>query len=101
MERDPLYAYEGLKDPAKKAELVEDHFTAPVHQVPSNLHFDKDLEDKIKPFDPRVQKLIRTYPEVCNEVPPPASFDKLVQMDLKLKPEFFGSQDTSEALLGS
>ena len=41
-------------------------------------------------MDPRVQKLIRTYLEVFGELPPPASCDKLVQMDLKLKPEFVG-----------
>ena len=48
------------------------------------------MEDKIKLLDPRVQKLIRTYLEVFGELPPPASCDKLVQMDLKLKPEFVG-----------
>ena len=37
-----------------------------------------------------MQKLIRTYLEVFGELPPPASCDKLVQMDLKLKPEFVG-----------
>ena len=51
---------------------------------------DEDLEDKIKLLDPQVQKLIRTYLEVFGELPPPASYDKLVQMDLKLKPEFAG-----------
>ena len=51
---------------------------------------DEDMEDKIKVLDPRVQKLIRTYLEVFGELPPPASCDKLVQMDLKLKPEFVG-----------
>ena len=48
------------------------------------------MEDKIKLLDPRVQKVIRTYVEVFGELPPPASCDKLVQMDLKLKPEFVG-----------
>ena len=48
------------------------------------------MEDKIKLLDPRVQKLIRTYLEVVGELPPPASCAKLVQMDLKLKPEFVG-----------
>ena len=48
------------------------------------------MEDKIKVLDPRVQKLIRTYPEVFGELPPLASCDKLVQMNLKLKPEFVG-----------
>ena len=37
-----------------------------------------------------MQKLIRTYLEVFGELPPPASCDKPVQMDLKLKPEFVG-----------
>ena len=34
--------------------------------------------------------MIRTYLEVFRELPPPASCDKLVQMDLKLKFEFMG-----------
>ena len=53
---------------------------------------DEDMEDKIKPLDPRVQNLIRTHLEVFGELPPPASCDKLVQMDLKLKPEFVGQK---------
>ena len=44
----------------------------------------------MKLLDPRVQKLIRTDLEVFGELPPPASCDKPVQMDLKLKPEFVG-----------
>ena len=54
------------------------------------MHSDEDLEDKIKVLHPRVQKLIRTYLEVFAELPPPSSYDKLVQMDLKLKPKFGG-----------
>ena len=69
---------------------VEDHLPASIHQGASNLHSDEDMEDKIKLLDPRVQKLIRTYLEVSGELPPSASCDKLVQMDLKLKPEFVG-----------
>ena len=61
-----------------------------ITQGASNLHSDEDMEDKIKVLDPRVQKLIRTYLEVFGELPPPASCDKLVQMDLKLKPGFVG-----------
>ena len=61
-----------------------------ITQGARNLHSDEDMEDKIKVFDPRVQKLMRTYLEVFGELPPPASCDKLVQMDLKLKPEFVG-----------
>ena len=92
MEPDLQYAYHRLKDPARDAEPVEDHLPASMHQGPSNLHSDEDLEDKIKPLNPRVQKLIRTYPEVFGEVPPPASCDKLVEMDLKVKPEFVGDK---------
>ena len=78
VERDLLYAYQGLKDPAKDAEPVEDNLPASIHQGASNLHSNEDLEEKIKPLDPRVQKLIRTYLEVFGELPPPASCDKLV-----------------------
>ena len=88
VERDLLYAYQGLKDTTKGKELVEDHLLTSITQGASNLHSDEDMEDKIKLLDPRVQKLIRTYLEVFRELPPPASCDKLVQMDLKLKPEF-------------
>ena len=90
VERDLLYAYQGLKDTTKGEESVEDHLPTSITQRASNLHSDKDMEDKIKPFDPWVQTLIRTYLEVFGELPPPASCDKLVQMDLKLKPEFVG-----------
>ena len=48
------------------------------------------MEDKIKLLDPRVQKPIRTYLDVFGDLPPPACCDKLVQMDLKLKPKFVG-----------
>ena len=90
VERDVLYAYQGLKDTTKDEEQVEDHLPASITQGASNLHSDEDMEDKIKLLDPRVQKLIRTYLEVFGELPAPASCDKLVQMDLKLKPEFVG-----------
>ena len=90
MERDLLYAYQGLEDTTKDAELVEDHLPASLHQGASNPHSDEDMEDKIKLLDPRVQELIRTYLEVFGELPPPASCDKLVQMDLKLKPKLLG-----------
>ena len=90
VERDLLYAYQGLKDTTKGEKSVEDHLLASFTQGASNLHSDEDMEDKIKLLDPRVQKLIRTHLEVFGELPPPASCDKLVQMDFKLKPEFVG-----------
>ena len=90
LKRDLLYAYQGLKDTTKDAEPVDDHLPASIHQGTSNLHSDEDMEDKITLLDPRVQKLFRTYLEVFGELPPPASCDELVQMDLKLKPEFVG-----------
>ena len=90
VEQDLLYPYQGLKDTAKDAEPVEDHLPASIHQGARNLHSDEDMEDKIKLLVPRVQQLIRTYLEVFGELPPPASCDKLVQIDLKLKPKFVG-----------
>ena len=63
---------------------------ASITQGASNVHSDEDMEHKIKLLDPRMQKLIRTYWEVFGELPTQASCDKLVQMDLKLKPEFVG-----------
>ena len=69
---------------------MEDHLPTSITQGASNLHSDEDMEDKIKLLDPRVQKLLRTYLEVFGELPPAASCDKLVHMDLKLKPEFVG-----------
>ena len=92
VERDVLYAHQGLKDTTKGKESVEDHLSTSITQGASNLHSDEDIEDKIKLLDPRVQTLLRTYLEVFGELPPPASCDKLVQMDLKLKPEFVGQK---------
>ena len=79
-----------MKDTTKGEESVEDHLPTSITQGASKLHSDEDMEDKIKLLDPRVQTLIRTYLEVFRELPPPASCDKLVQMDLKLKHEFVG-----------
>ena len=90
VERDLLYAYQGLKDTTKGEESVEDHLPTSITQGASNLHSEEDMEDKIKLLDPRVQKVIRTSSEVFGELPPPASCDKQVQIDLKLKPEFVG-----------
>ena len=90
VEQDLLCAYQWLKDTTKGEESVEDHLPTSITQGASNLYSDEDMEDKIKLLDPRVQKLIRTYVEVFGELPPPASCDKLVRMDLKLKPEFVG-----------
>ena len=72
VKRDLPYAYKGLKDTTKDAELVEDHPPACIHQGASNLHSDEDMEDMIKLLDPRVPKLVRTYLEVFGELPPPA-----------------------------
>ena len=90
VERDLLYAYQGLKDTTKGKKTVEDHPPACITQGASKLHSEEDIEDKIKLLDPRVQKLIRTYLEVLGKLPTPASCDELVQLDLKLKPEFVG-----------
>ena len=56
----------------------------------SNLHAEEDFKQKIecKKLDPRLNKLLLTYEEVFVALPPPLTCKKLVQMDLKLKPEF-------------
>ena len=90
VEQEVLYPYQGLKDTTKGEEPVEDHLPASITQGASNLHSNEDMDDKIKLMNPRVENLIRTYLEVFVELPPPASCDKLVQNDLKLKPEFVG-----------
>ena len=48
VERDLLYAYQGLKDTTKGGESVEDHLPASITQGASNLHSNEDMEDKIK-----------------------------------------------------
>ena len=56
----------------------------------SNLHAEEDFRQKVESLnlDPRLKKLLLTYEEVFGALPPPLSCKKLVQMDLKLKPEF-------------
>ena len=59
----------------------------------SNLHAEEDFIEKLESMnlDPRLSKRIQKYKEVFGAFPPPLSCKKLVQMDLKLKPEFEGS----------
>ena len=57
----------------------------------SNLHAEEDFLQKIESLNlhPRLERLLLTYEEeVFGTLPPPLSCKKLVQMDLKLKPEF-------------
>ena len=56
----------------------------------SNLHAEEDFWKKIESLnpDPRLKKLLLTYEEVFAALPPPLSCKKLVQIDLKVKPEF-------------
>ena len=58
--------------------------------VKSNLHAEEDFLQKIESLnlDPRLKKLLLTYEEVFGALLPPLSCKKLIQMDLKLKPEF-------------
>ena len=59
----------------------------------SNLHAEEIFveERESMNLDPRLSKLIQKYQQVFGALPPPLSCKKLVQMDLKLKPEFEGS----------
>ena len=56
----------------------------------SNLHAEEDFRQKTESLnlDPRLKKLLLIYEELFGTLPPPLSCKKLVQMDLKLKPEF-------------
>ena len=56
----------------------------------SNLHAEEDFLQKLESLnlDPRLQKLLITYEEVFGALPPALPCKKLVQMDLKLRPEF-------------
>ena len=56
----------------------------------SNFHADEDFLQTLESLnlDPRLKKLLIIYEEVFGALPPPLSCKKLVQMDLKLKPEF-------------
>ena len=56
----------------------------------SNLDAEEDFLKKLESpnLDPRLTKLLITYEEVFAALPPPLSCKKLVQMDVKLKPEF-------------
>ena len=56
----------------------------------SNLHAEEDFLQKLESLnlDPRLKKLLKTNEEVFGALPPPLSCKKLVQMHLKLKPEF-------------
>ena len=56
----------------------------------SNLHAEEDFLQKLESLnlDPRLKKLLITYEDVFGALPPPLSCKNLVQMDLKLKPEF-------------
>ena len=56
----------------------------------SNLHAGEDFLHRMESLkrNPRLKKLLLTYEEVFGALLPPLSCKKLVQMDLKLKPEF-------------
>ena len=60
----------------------------------SNLHAKGDFGQKVESLDldPRMKRLLATHEEVFGALPTPLSCKKLVQMDLKLKPEFKGAR---------
>ena len=59
----------------------------------SNLHAEEPVVEKLESMnlDAQLSKLIQKYQEVFGALPPTLSCKELVQMDLKLKPEFEGS----------
>ena len=56
----------------------------------SNLHAEEGFSKKVErlSLDPRLTKLIKKYKEVFGAFPPPLSYKKPVEIDLKLKPQF-------------
>ena len=78
VERDLLYAYQGLSETTKGEESVEDHLPMSITQRASNVHSDEDMEDKIKLLDPRVQKLI-TLRAHLDQVPLNSPSETVVQ----------------------
>ena len=72
-----------------------------MQQATSNLHPNEDMDEKIKVLDLRVPKLIGTHQKVIGELPPPASCDKLVEMDFKLKQWVSRAQDAKAPLCKS
>ena len=59
----------------------------------SNLHAEEDFVETLESMnlDPRLSKVNQKYQEFFRALPQPRSCKKLVQLDLKLKPEFEGS----------
>ena len=83
-----LYYAQGSNDKWKKEDMPTDGIDKRRDKWKSNLHSEDDFDVKIKNLDPRLQKLLKNYEEVFAALPPPGSCKKLVEMDLKLKPEF-------------
>ena len=87
------YAHQGRQD--WKDELPPETMGRMRKQVKakSNLHAKEDFVEELESMnlDSRLSKLNQKYQEVFGALPPPLSCKKLVQMDLKLKPEFEGS----------
>ena len=87
------YAQQGCQD--CEDELAPDTMARMKKQErgKSNLHAQEDFAEKLESMnlDPRLSKLIQKYQEAFGALPRPRCCKELVQMDLKLKPEFEGS----------
>ena len=87
------YAQQGCKDwedelPPERMRLMKKQ-----EKGKSNFHAEEDFVETLESInlDHRLSKLIQKYQEDFGALPPPLSCKNLVQMDLKLKPEFEGS----------
>ena len=87
------YAKQGRQDCEDELPLETMRLMKKQERGKSNLHAQEDFVDKLLSMnlDLRLSKGIQKYQEVFGASPPPLSCKKLVQMDLKLKPEFEGS----------
>ena len=82
-----LYYAQSTNDKWKEEDMPTDGIGKRQDKGKSNLNSEEDFDEKIKNLDPRRQKLLKTYEEVFGALPEPGKCMKLVEMDLKLKPE--------------
>ena len=82
-----LYYAPVSNDNCKKEDMPTDGMDKRQDKGKSNLPSEDDFDEKIKNLDSRLQELMKTYEEVFGALPPPGSCKKLVEMELKLKPE--------------
>ena len=83
-----LYYAPGSNDRWKKEDMPTNGIGKTPDKGKSNLHSEEYFDERIKKLDRKLQKLPKIYEEFFGIRPSPGSCKKLVEMYLKLKPEF-------------